>query len=81
MSDAPEDRKRDWSKLPITVASPSHYTYGKAEAIDYMRDMGILEDYCVGNVMKYLHRFRHKGSAREDIEKAIRYLQILREEL
>ena len=29
---------------PDQVESPSHYTIGEREAIDYMREMGVLED-------------------------------------
>jgi len=30
--------------------------------------------YCEGNVKKYLHRWRHKGQAVQDLEKAQWYL-------
>ena len=41
---------------PDTIESPNHYTIGEREAIDYMRDMGVLEDYCAGNIFKYQQR-------------------------
>lgn len=58
------------------VNHPSHYTTGKYEVIDYIRDKLTQEEYtgyCVGNVMKYISRWRHKGGL-EDLEKAKVYL-------
>ena len=59
------------------VNSPSHYTYGDIETIDYIRDK--LTDhefvgYCIGNVIKYISRHRHKGG-KEDLQKALVYLK------
>jgi len=58
------------------VKSPKHYTHGRIEVIDYIRDK-LTEDefvgYCIGNVMKYVSRYRHKGGV-EDLQKADVYL-------
>ena len=59
------------------VNHPSHYTFGEIEVIDYIRDKLTPEEYqgyCIGNVMKYISRWRHKGGD-EDLKKAKVYLQ------
>lgn len=59
------------------VNHPSHYTTGEIEVINYIRDkLGCREftGYCIGNVMKYISRWRHKDGA-QDLEKAKVYLQ------
>lgn len=59
------------------VRHPAHYTEGRnIEPIDYIRDTLTQEEfegYCVGNVLKYLSRWRKKGGV-EDLEKAKVYL-------
>lgn len=65
------------------VNSPSHYSSGSIECIEYLKDNLTKEGYqgyLEGNVKKYLHRFRYKGKASEDIRKAMWYLnELLRE--
>ena len=61
------------------VNQPSHYRVGEVEAIDYIAQqlgMGV-KDYLLGNVHKYLHRHRFKGSAVEDLKKTQWYLSRL----
>ena len=58
------------------IHSPSHYTNGNIEVIDYIKDkltVEQLEGYCIGNVMKYVSRYRHKGGI-DDLKKASVYL-------
>lgn len=58
------------------VKHPEHYTSGKVEVIDYIKDKLTTEEYsgyCLGNVIKYVSRWRHKGGL-EDLEKAAVYL-------
>lgn len=58
------------------VHSPSHYTSGKFETIDYIEDKltsDQFEGYCVGNILKYMSRYRHKNGV-EDLQKAKWYL-------
>ena len=58
------------------VNHPSHYNFGEIEVIDYIRDKLTPEEftgYCVGNTLKYISRWRHKGGL-EDLEKAKVYL-------
>lgn len=58
------------------VNHPSHYTQGGIECIEAIKaSLGAngFCDYCKGNVLKYLWRWRDKGGV-EDLEKAQVYL-------
>ena len=58
------------------VNHPSHYTDKQIEVIDYIRDTQTQEEfvgYCLGNVIKYVSRWRKKGGV-EDLKKAHVYL-------
>ena len=58
------------------VNHPEHYTSGGIECIDAIRaSLGDKEfaDYCKGNIIKYLWRYRHKNGV-EDLRKAQVYL-------
>lgn len=58
------------------VNHPNHYTNGEIEVIDYIRDkLSAVEfvGYCIGNVLKYVSRWKFKGGV-EDLEKAAVYL-------
>ena len=66
------------------VNSPAHYRQGGIECIEAIKASMSEEgfrDYLKGNVMKYIWRYEHKGKAIEDIEKAIWYLNRLKDEL
>jgi hypothetical protein len=54
------------------VAHPKHYNNGKIEVIDYITDQNL--DFCLGNVVKYISRHKHKGRPYEDLLKALWYL-------
>ena len=62
------------------VNHPKHYTFGKYEVIDIIKDQ-LSEDqfigYCLGNAVKYISRCQHKGKMTEDIRKAIWYLNAI----
>ena len=69
-------------EIKSNVNSPKHYTYGKYECIDVIKDItegneakGI-EAFCLGNVLKYLWRYKHKNGT-EDLKKAMWYLERL----
>lgn len=65
------------------INHPKHYTTGKFEVIDIIKDKLTAEQfegYLVGNVMKYIMRYRHKNGV-EDLEKAVWYLSKLINEL
>ena len=53
--------------------SPSHYTRGHIEVWDFVRDQEL--NYHLGNAIKYICRAGYKGSKREDLKKAIHYLE------
>ena len=55
------------------VNSPSHYTRGGIEAIDFIEAKGL--GFCLGNVVKYVSRAGFKADAKiQDLEKARWYL-------
>jgi hypothetical protein len=62
--------------MPDNVNHPAHYANKAIEVIDYIRDTlppaGFV-DYCIGNVIKYVSRWRNKGGV-EDLQKAQVYL-------
>jgi len=64
------------------VTKPAHYNKGGIEAIDYIKQqLGTgFGDYCSGNVMKYLHRYKYKNGV-EDLRKARQYLDWLIEDM
>ena len=59
------------------VHHPGHYADKQIEVIDYIRDtltpVGCT-DYCLGNVLKYVSRWRKKGGI-QDLCKAQVYLE------
>lgn len=59
------------------INMPVHYTSSKVECKDYIRDsMGdeAYTGFCLGNVVKYIHRHKLKGTPKKDLEKARFYL-------
>ena len=58
------------------VNSPSHYNQSGIECIDAIKaSLGDgYQDYCKGNVMKYLWRYKYKNGI-EDLKKAQWYLK------
>ena len=62
------------------INSPAHYAKeGEIECIVYMKqrlDSAEFVGYLNGNVIKYLHRWRHKGGI-EDLKKARWYIDRL----
>ena len=61
------------------VQHPSHYTQGGIECIDAIRASMTADgfcDYCKGNILKYIWRWRDKGGV-EDLRKASVYLDWL----
>lgn len=66
------------------VNHPSHYTQGGIECIDAIEAActGLTGDegYCVGQVIKYIWRWKHKNGL-QDLEKARWYLNRLIEKV
>ena len=60
--------------MPDAVNSPSHYTDGKIEVIEYIED----KKFCMhlGNAIKYISRAVKKDPSKkvEDLKKAIWYI-------
>jgi len=58
------------------VNHPSHYCTGAIEVIEYIEDklpQEALQGYFVGNIIKYISRYKHKNGL-EDLKKAAWYL-------
>lgn len=55
------------------VNHPPHYKTGGIETIDFIEAKGL--NYRLGNVIKYITRADHKGNRKEDLQKALWYLQ------
>jgi hypothetical protein len=53
--------------------SPIYYTRGAIQPWDFIRDQQL--NYHLGCAVKYICRAGHKDSKREDLTKAIHYLQ------
>lgn len=58
------------------VNHPSHYNQGTMEVIEAIKGLGYAEGFCIGNVIKYITRHKHKGGL-EDLKKAQWYLNYL----
>lgn len=56
------------------VNSPSHYTSGGIETIDFIEAKEL--DYCLGNCVKYISRAGKKSESKlQDLNKAMWYLK------
>jgi hypothetical protein len=55
------------------VNHPAHYKVGGMETIDFIEAKRL--NYNMGNAVKYITRADHKGSRKQDLEKAIWYLK------
>ena len=64
-------RLQNVEPLPDLVNAPPHYTHGPMEVIDVIE--GFELPYHLGNVVKYVLRYKHKGGV-EDLKKARWYL-------
>ena len=63
------------------VDHPKHYNSGNFEVIDVIEDWFDGLDFCAGNVIKYVGRYKHKENPVEDLEKAKWYLNRMIEKL
>lgn len=57
---------------PDLVNHPSHYTHSNIEPIDVIEAWDL--PYHLGQVIKYIGRYRHKGTGLLDLRKAHWYL-------
>ena len=60
-------------EVPDMVNHPPHYTQGGIETIDFIEAKEF--NYRIGNAVKYLTRYRDKGTPVQDLEKAIWYIR------
>ena len=58
------------------VDHPAHYNAGEMEVIDVIDGLGCTEGFCVGNIIKYVSRYKHKNGV-QDLEKAKWYIDYL----
>ncbi len=82
MTDITRDTLQMIAKIPneVEIKAPSHYVVGGIDNIDYMRaklSPEMLEGFFMGNVLKYLVRYPHKGEPVKDLKKAQVYLNWL----
>jgi len=63
------------------IDHPDHYNSGKIEVIDFIKSLGIDEDFCMGNAIKYISRYKHKGDPLGDLKKARWYIDYLIKQL
>ena len=59
------------------VDHPPHYNFGEIEAIDVIEDQGLGEAFCAANVIKYILRYKHKGTPLKDLQKIKWYTERL----
>lgn len=59
------------------VDHPKHYNAGSIEAIEVIEDQGLGEAFCAANVIKYIMRYKHKGTPLEDLKKIKWYTERL----
>jgi len=59
------------------VNHPEHYNFGEIEAIDVIEDQGLGEAFCAANVIKYILRYKHKGTPLKDLKKIKWYTERL----
>ena len=79
MTNAQKCVNTQMSEVEDKVNHPSHYTSGKFEVIEYIKDQLTEEEfrgYIKGNLIKYISRERHKNGD-EDLKKAEFYLHYL----
>ena len=53
-----------------------HYKEGGVEPLDLMLAKGVIEDFCIGNMIKYATRFKVTRNL-DDLKKVSDYAQIL----
>lgn len=69
--------------VKIMAEHPYHYSPGKYECIDVMKDVfGVeaVDNFCLLEAFKYLYRCRYKDSFRDDLRKAKRYIEMIIED-
>ena len=65
--------KKNETSPTDNVNNPSHYNVGTIEVITVIEDWKL--NFNLGNAIKYIGRCEHKNNKKEDIKKAIWYLE------
>lgn len=60
-------------KQKNNIKHPNHYNYCKYECLDIIEELNL--PFHLGCAMKYLWRWNRKGEIKDNIEKAIFYLE------
>jgi hypothetical protein len=63
------------------IDHPKHYNTGKIEVIEFIKSLGMHEDFCIANAIKYISRYKHKEDPIGDLKKAKWYIDYLINEL
>ena len=71
--------KFEYSEEEDPVNKPEHYQYSPIQPIDVVNAWDL--DFYLGNVIKYISRFNHKGNPSGDLKKARWYLDKKIEEM
>lgn len=74
--------ERNENAVNDVVKEPAHYKQGRYEVIDEMLIVFGPQktyDFCILNAWKYRARASFKGNAKQDMEKADRYLEMAKE--
>tara|TARA_Y200000002_G_C22437365_1_gene560656 strand:- start:33 stop:734 length:702 start_codon:yes stop_codon:yes gene_type:complete len=74
-----EDKGIEDLKTYVTSTYQGHYTTKRSETqtLDLIHSVGDAEAFCRSNAIKYLSRYDKKGSAKQDILKAMHYCLLL----
>jgi len=74
-----EDRGIEDLKNYVTSTYQGHYTNENSDVqtLDLIHSVGDAESFCRSNALKYLSRYDKKGSAKQDILKAMHYCLLL----
>lgn len=67
----PRDASATYANAPVSAINPAHYRQGSGvECIDVVRHL----PFAQGNAMKYVWRAGHKDDIKEDLQKALWYI-------
>ena len=59
----------------VDVRKQPHYTKLKIQPVTFITENNM--DYLEGNIIKYICRYKHKGTPSMDLQKAKHYLDML----
>lgn len=67
-----EELEKKLEREKMTRPHVPHYQQGQIEPIDFINSHGF--NFNLGNAVKYITRCNHKGTKKEDLKKAIDYI-------